>query len=127
MVFDYNEVNVGGRIREETDNKIRHAWDTVSIESSARICADALTDCSSLAPVYGTLLPVKSPRSDVSSVATVLHTVYGRAFQFGDQHMPASVEDFNFAKQFYRLTEGLVELVRHLFHLLRKHLGITTD
>jgi NADPH:quinone reductase-like Zn-dependent oxidoreductase len=61
FVVDYNSADAGAQIRAYTDNKLKYAWDTVSIAQSATICADALTTESQLDPVYGTLLPVKSP------------------------------------------------------------------
>lgn len=88
-----------------------HAWDTISIEESARTCAESLTTTSSLRPVYGTLLPVKSPRPDVRTVSTVMYTVFGKDFKFGHQHIAASREDYEFGKSFFRLTEELLSQV----------------
>ena len=109
--FDYTKKDVGAQIREFTNNKLRHAWDTVSIEDSAQICADALTTIPSIDPVYGTLLPVKSPREDVRTVSTVMYTVFGKDFKFGPDDIPASREDFEFGKMFYSITERLLSQV----------------
>lgn len=112
IVVDYNDADAGAQIRHFTNNELKYAWDTVSIEASARICADALSTLSAIAPIYGSLLPVKSPRSDVEAVSTVMHTVFGRDFKFGPLDMPASQEDFQFGKMFFQLTEELLAQVR---------------
>lgn len=85
--------------------------DPISIKQTAALCAEALTSDSSLDPVYGTLLPVGSPRSDVRAVSIVMYTVFGEHFKFGPADMPASKEDFEFGKKFYSLTERLVAQV----------------
>ncbi|KAI1042522.1 hypothetical protein LB505_010889 [Fusarium chuoi] len=108
FVVDYKDPDAGRKIREYTKNKLRLAWDTISIPDSARICAEALTSCSSSNPVYGSLLPTKNPRADVTSIATVFHTTFGRTFDFGGQHMPASKDDYEFGKSFYGLAEQLI-------------------
>ncbi|KAF5541301.1 zinc-binding oxidoreductase [Fusarium mexicanum] len=108
FVVDYKDPDVGCKIREYTNNKLRLAWDTISIPDSARICAEALTSSSSANPIYGSLLPTKNPRADVTSIATVFHTTFGRAFNFGGQHMPASKDDYEFGKLFYGLAEQLI-------------------
>ncbi|CAG9949023.1 unnamed protein product [Clonostachys rosea f. rosea IK726] len=112
FAVDYKDPNAGIKIREYTNNRLRLAWDTISIEDSARICAEALTSSPSGRTVYATLLPVKSPRKDVESIATVFHTTFGRDFQFGPQLMPASKDDYEFGKSFYNLVEQMVALDR---------------
>jgi len=108
---DYKENDPGAIIREYTSNSLTRAWDTISIDSSAQICANALTSHSSMSPVYGSLLPVKFPRADVRVVTTVMYTAFGRDFQFGPTFMPASQKDYDFGKRFFGLTEKLLEEV----------------
>jgi NADPH:quinone reductase-like Zn-dependent oxidoreductase len=105
-VFDYKDSNVGAKIREYTQNKLKYAWDTVSEGNSLQICADALT--SESGGRYGSILPVKSPREDVESVSTLMYTVFGEAFNFGPAQIPASNDDFEWAKKFMSLTEKLL-------------------
>lgn len=109
---DYKEKNAGARVREYTKNSLTRAWDTISLESSAEICSNALTSDASKSPRYGSLLPVPFPRGDVTQVTTVMHTAFGRDFQFGSTFMPASQEDYYFAKVFSSITEKLLEQVR---------------
>lgn len=108
--FDYKQPNVGSSIRDYTENRLKYAWDTISIDSSARICANALSSNES-GLRYGTINPVKMPRDDVETTMTVMYTVFGKAFKFGEQEMPASNDDFEFAKMFTSLTERLMAQV----------------
>jgi NADPH:quinone reductase-like Zn-dependent oxidoreductase len=105
--FDYNEPNVGAQIRDYTQNKLKYAWDTVSEEGSAKICAEALT--SESGAKYGSILSVKSPREDVQSTNTLMYTVFGEEFSFGKgSKFPAIPEDFEYTKKFIELTEKLL-------------------
>ncbi|CAG9996209.1 unnamed protein product [Clonostachys byssicola] len=108
FAVDYSDNDAGARIRQYTDNRLIFAWDTISKTDSARTCAEALTSLSSLKPIYSNLLPIKSPRQDVSSTTTVFHTIFGKPFKFGSQEMEAQLEDYEFGKTFYRLTEYLL-------------------
>lgn len=103
---------MGAKIRDLTRDELKYAWDTISIPASAQICAAALSSNSRLGLRYGNLLPVKSPREDVETITTVMYTVFGKHFKFGDQEMPASPEDFEFGRKFYSLAEQLMAKVR---------------
>lgn len=105
--FDYNDKQAPSKIRELTENKLTYAWDTISEKESAQFCADALT--SSSGAKYGSILPVKSPREDVESVSTLMYTVFGESFKFGQQDIPAVSEDFEYTKKFLAMTEGLLK------------------
>jgi NADPH:quinone reductase-like Zn-dependent oxidoreductase len=105
--FDYNEPGVGKNIRDYTGDRLKYAWDTISIEASAQICADALSSTES-GLRYGTIVPVKSPRDDVETINTVMYTVFGKAFKFGDLDKPASQDDLDFGKIFFNVTEKLL-------------------
>jgi hypothetical protein len=104
--FDYNTTDVGAQIRKYTDNKMKYAWDTISLPETAKICAEALSSESGCK--YGTILPVKSPREDVETTNTLMYTIFGEEFQKGNRVTPASQEDFEFAKKFYDITEKLL-------------------
>lgn len=104
--FDYNTADVGSQIRKYTDNKLKYAWDTISLPETAKICAEALSSDSGCK--YGTILPVKSPREDVETTGTLMYTVFGEEFKKGGRVTPASQEDFEFAKKFYDITEKLL-------------------
>ncbi|KJR87253.1 protein TOXD [Sporothrix schenckii 1099-18] len=108
-VVDYHDADAGKTVRELTNNKLYHAWDTVSVAQSAQICADALsTDTTQQTPKYGSILTATCPRGDVQSTFTLMYTGLGKAFRFGSQTLPANAEDAAFAKMFCVLTEQLV-------------------
>jgi len=104
--FDYNDPDAASKIRSLTNNTLRLAWDTISEESSAKFCADALS--SDKGGRYGSILPVKCPRDDVESVSTLMYTVFGEEFEFAGNKVPASKEDFEFAREFMAITERLL-------------------
>ena len=105
-VFDYKDSDCGAQINKLTDNKLKYAWDTVSVESSAAICAAALsTDSGSK---YGTILPVKSPRDDVEVTSTFMYTIFGETFEKGGREMKAEQSDFEYAKMFMEMSEALL-------------------
>ncbi|VUC30727.1 unnamed protein product [Clonostachys rosea] len=108
FAVDYTDSDAGAQIRQYTNNRLTFAWDTISSPDSARICAEALTSLSSLKATYSNLLPIKSPRPDVSSTTTIFHTIFGKQFMFGSQEMQPQPEDYEFGKTFYRLTEYLL-------------------
>jgi NADPH:quinone reductase-like Zn-dependent oxidoreductase len=103
--YDYSEPDVGATIRKNTQNSLKYAWDTLGSEQSAKICADALS--TEAGCVYGCVLPTKCPRSDVSSISTVMYTMFGEFFAMRGTDFPASSADFEFAKTFMALTERL--------------------
>lgn len=104
--FDYKSTDCAKQIREYTNNNLKYAFDCISLEASAKICAEALSSTSGC--VYSTLLPVEAPREDVESKLTVAYTAAGEAFLFGDTEFPAKGEDFEFAKMFSSLAEKLL-------------------
>ncbi|EXJ83209.1 hypothetical protein A1O1_06828 [Capronia coronata CBS 617.96] len=109
--FDYNDPKAPEAIRKYTSNKLTLAWDTISSESSAKFCADALAPSSGegSGPLrYGSILPVTCPRDDVESVSTLMYTVFGEPFEFGPDKIPETPEDAEFAKKFMGITEKLL-------------------
>jgi len=106
-VFDYTDPDVGSKIRKITGDKLKYAWDTVSEEKTAKICAEALSSSGEGAH-YGTILNVKAPREDVKFTTTLMYTVFGEEFTKGGHPFPASKEDFEFGKVWFALTEKLV-------------------
>lgn len=108
FAVDYTADNATAKIREYTGDKLRHAWDTISNEQSAKFCADTLSTSSPHELLYGTLNPVQSPRKDVRTTQTIMYTAFGKPFKFGSREMPARPEDYEFAKHFSGLTEKLL-------------------
>ena len=111
-VYDYNDEQCGKKINELTQNKLRYVWDTISLESSAKICSAAFSSDSSLGLRYGTILPVKLPQPDerdVETTTTFMYTIFNETFSKGKQETPAVPEDFEFAKKFMNITDRLLK------------------
>ncbi|KAH7065377.1 chaperonin 10-like protein [Macrophomina phaseolina] len=110
-VFDYNSPTVGADIRKHTNNKLYYAFDCVAEGNSAQICADSLsTETASRKPQYSALLWIDMPREDVEARTTLGYTIFGEGFTkaFGPGHFPASQEDYEFGKKFWKLSEKLL-------------------
>lgn len=106
--FDYHDPDCGRKIREFTNDKLKLVWDTVSLPSSARICAEALS--SSSGGKYYTLLPERSPRGDVESRMTVAYFMFGEPLVWNPAVgvEQASQEDFQYAVEFLDMATRLV-------------------
>lgn len=112
-VYDYNSDGWVEEVRKSTGGKLRHAWDCISLEASARGCAAALDTDPAAAPRYATLLPldeaiVKAVNPAVDGPEFTLgYTSVGEAFNMLVDY-PASADDYEHAKMFVALTEGLL-------------------
>lgn len=96
-VFDYNDPTCAEQIRDYTQNKLHHAFDTISSEQTAAICAAALSTSSSGSKIYSSLLPVeKLPRDGVQNNNTLAYCAFGETFKMGPkgQEIPGKKEDF---------------------------------
>ena len=114
LTFDHSSPTCAADIRTATNNSLRYAWDTISIPSSMRICADALTshpDPQSPAR-YGCLLkPDGFPRADVAITYTLAYKAFGEGFKgWGKVFEEAELgADWEFAVQWAGVFEGLLE------------------
>lgn len=106
-VFDYNDGDVGLKIRGFTNNRLLLVWDIISTEASAQICATALSSDSKKCR-YASFLTNRSPRDDVESIGTNLYTIWGEYFRSGSTEWPALREDFEWGTKFMELTERLL-------------------
>ncbi|KAJ8104390.1 chaperonin 10-like protein [Lipomyces tetrasporus] len=95
-VFDYKDPDSVAKIREFANNNLKFAWDTISSESSAKFCADAL---SSTGGKYAALLDIRAPRDDIDSCWTIAYTIFGEQFTWPPASIPAVAEDYEFGKK----------------------------
>ena len=96
-VFDYRDVNCGAKIREYSQDSIKHVYDTISTDASALICADAM---SSAGGKYTAILAANFPRKDCETELIMGYTINGEAFKMGPKGElnPARPEDFEFGE-----------------------------
>jgi hypothetical protein len=88
---------VGKKINEYTKNGLKYVWDCISLESSAEICADALSaepGCH-----YGCILDVELPRKNVKYTFTLLYEGCGEDFDKYDMHFERNSSHFESAKK----------------------------
>lgn len=78
--------------------------DTVSIESTASICADAIGPHGGS---YCNLLGIDCPRADVKSSFFLGYGVSGESYIFEGEHYEARPEDFEFGVKFIPIAEKL--------------------
>jgi len=83
-------------------------WDTISLESSAKICAEAMSSDDTTGAKYGSILPVKLPKEGVEVTSMFMYTIFNDPFTKGGKDVPAVPEDFEFAKKFFGITEKLL-------------------
>jgi NADPH:quinone reductase-like Zn-dependent oxidoreductase len=106
-VYDYKDPECGKNINKDTNDSLKLIWDTVSLEPTAKICAEAISSNPEGAR-YGSILPVKFPKEGVFSTWTFMYTIFNDPFTKAGRDTPAVPEDFEFAKEFFAITEKLL-------------------
>ncbi|KAK5695785.1 hypothetical protein LTR97_008205 [Elasticomyces elasticus] len=100
----FRNAAVGKRIRQDTNGKITKVFDTVGLDSSAAICADAIGPSGG---THCTLLPVETFRKDVESIFFLGYDITGESYKFEGESYPAKPELFEWTKKFTTLAEKL--------------------
>lgn len=80
-------------------------FDTVAVESTASICAEAIGPDSG--SIYVNLLGVDFPRSDTESIFFLGYGITGESYIFEGDTYPASPDYFEFGKKFIPIAERL--------------------
>ncbi|KAK5719102.1 hypothetical protein LTR15_007625 [Elasticomyces elasticus] len=104
LVYDYRDAAVGKQIRQDTAGKITKVFDTVGLDSSAAICADAIGPSGG---THCTLLPVETSRMDVESIFFLGYDITGESYKFEGESHPAKPELFEWTRKFTTLAEKL--------------------
>ena len=115
--FDYNDPETAEKIRSHTNNNLKYAFDTISNEQTAAICATALSSTSGC--VYSSLQQVtRFPRDDLETKFTLAYSGIGEYFRLGESgpEFPANKEDYQFQKMFWDMTQKLLEEGRIKVH-----------
>lgn len=106
-VFDFNSPSLIADIRKASNDKLRHAFDCISSEATAKICVESLGPNGGK---YSSLIRVeKLPREDVENSLTIAYTAFGEDFIFKSKKFAASREDLDFIVQFQSLSSKLLE------------------
>lgn len=105
-MFDYHDSKCAEQIKAYTNGKLRYAWDTISLDSSINICADALAK--DVGACYGSLLPASFPRKDVTVTSSLLYLTIGDPFKKFGKNFEVQHDTFHFAKKFVGIAEDLL-------------------
>ncbi|CAK1363504.1 unnamed protein product [Cercospora beticola] len=104
LLYDYRAPSVGESIRTATKNKLKLVFDTVSIESSAAICAQAF---GSEGGIYCNLLDTVCSRDHVNSVSFLGYSITGEKYVYEGEKITAQPEDFTLGRQYMDIAEKL--------------------
>ncbi|KAK6069581.1 TOXD protein [Seiridium cupressi] len=116
-VFDYKSPTCGADIKawvEGRGQKLRKAWDCVSVESSGEICAGALADDEE-GGTYSALLGVDKEKllavnKNLKGPLTTLgYLAFGEEFRRGSNTVAAVPGELQHANMFWELARGLLE------------------
>lgn len=103
-VFDYKETDVGAKIREASNDKIKLIFDCIAEGNSFDIGAAAMS--SSGGHLSALVAPPKDfPRKDIKATLTLAYTALGEHFS---DDFPANQTDYEFSVKFWKITEGLL-------------------
>jgi NADPH:quinone reductase-like Zn-dependent oxidoreductase len=107
-VFNYADKDCGAKIREYTSDKLKYAWDTITLPTSMQICADALASGDDTH--YGCLSPPDFPRKDVALTYTLAYKAFGETFHLRGTTFEAkdSQDDYEFSVQWATIFEKLL-------------------
>ncbi|KAF7950817.1 uncharacterized protein EAE97_002369 [Botrytis byssoidea] len=106
-VLDYHDPNCGAEIRSLTQNKLHHVFDTIATQSSAQICADALS--TSGENIYVNFMGIEMPRDNVKNIFFLGYSVTGEEYEIEGEVWAVAPEDFELGKRAFVLLEILLE------------------
>ena len=116
-MYDYRSETCGWDTKRDTENELFYAYDCIGTDGSARICAEALSSCttpSGRKAKYGTVMRNQFGRADVDVSWSLVFSALGEAFSVKTPdgqvvfELPAKPEDFEFAKEWAGVVEKLV-------------------
>ncbi|EHK15304.1 uncharacterized protein TRIVIDRAFT_38621 [Trichoderma virens Gv29-8] len=108
-VFDYRSPTVVEDIIAAAGGELTIAWDCISLEGSAKICAASISDKGGK---LGLLLPVEPAiinaiNPNIISSSTLAYSITGQPMKRYGKSFPANPEDNEFAKEFRDLAEQI--------------------
>lgn len=119
-MFDYSDPDCASKIKQFANGKPKLAWDCISLEGSARICADIL----SADGVYGSLYPVVFPRTEIPNKFTVGYTCFGEPVHKGGSEINDTAADLVFMKEWIKVFEQLLAGGKLKLHPLKVNHGL---
>ncbi|OAP57186.1 hypothetical protein AYL99_07924 [Fonsecaea erecta] len=111
-VFDYNDPECATKIKEYTKNDLKYIWDTISLPKTAQLCSEAISP----GGIYGSILEVKFPRTDVKTTFNLGYTAVGEPVKKRFFEKLDNTEDFEFMKKWIEAVEPILEQGRLRVH-----------
>ena len=107
--FDYHDLHCATKLSGAAGSRFSRAFDTISSNQSAQMCADVLKEGSEAA--YTSTLPLadRFPSRKVIPKLLLLWSALGEAVHFMGHFMPAVPEDFTFLREFTETAEILLQ------------------
>lgn len=102
--FDYNDPEVSAKIKEYTKGNLKYIWDTISLPSTAKICADVISPGGR----YGAILNVEFPRNDVKTTTSMGYTATGEPTDKPFFKSSNNEGDFEIMKKWIKVVDPLL-------------------
>lgn len=117
-VFDYHDADCAAKIRDWTQNGLRHVFDTIGRPETAKICAEAMASSANRGKLrYTSSQQIETfPRKDVANTTFLVYTAIGEAFEKRGRIYPSKPERYEFATAFWEAVVALIhegKLVPH--------------
>ncbi|KAF2165493.1 hypothetical protein M409DRAFT_24346 [Zasmidium cellare ATCC 36951] len=104
-IFDYNDPDVGKKIREVTNDKLYHVMDCIG-DGGAKICLDSLSSSG------GQIATINSraiyDRDDIRLKKVIAYSANGEPWRMAGNDFPATKEETDLANLYFRLNEKLM-------------------
>ncbi len=109
-VFDYKSPTLVEDVRGFTGGKLQYAWDCQANETSARICAQAISEAGGkyAALLYGAEDVVRGVNAHIKPAVSLYYTVFGERYSYGGQTRDPVPEALEFGKMFWEMSRGLL-------------------
>lgn len=104
--FDYKDPDCGAKIRSYTQDSLKLALDCISEGNSPHICEEAIS--SRGGTISYLLKSANHTRKDIVKKHTSGYRVLGESFDKLGEHVDASPGEYEFCKEWWKITEGLV-------------------
>ena len=107
--FDYHDPHCATKVSGAAGSRFSRAFDTISSNQSAQMCAHVLKEGSDAA--YTSTLPLtdRFPSRKVIPKLLLLWSALGEPVHFMGHYMPAVPEDFSFLREFTETAEILLQ------------------
>lgn len=119
--FDYREPDVVEQINMYTKNNLKYIWDTISLTTTAKICADVISPGGH----YGAILVVDLPREDVKTTNSAGYRAIGEPVEKRGLRWDNNTTDFEFTKKWINeVVEPYLTAGRIRFHPFKVTRGL---